>query len=237
MAAPTLFAQGVIDATANGGAQPVVPAHQADDVLWATVILWAPNTAGTLAAIGTPTGWNAGPQVKQGEDGWVSWFWTRATAAGTTASFPRPAGADIGTDTCMAGRVDVIRGCIASGDPFDVTVAAGPFTAASKAFAAVTVSGAERMVVQFLGIQDNTGVGGAPTGWTVGTTASTTVGTDANTANYRQDNVSANTAGSIPLTAAPANAGSAYAYCGVSFKPPSPAPPTTPDGYWGMKAA
>ena len=219
MPAPTLNAEGAISAGTTGSRTPTIPAHVADDILWLTCMYWGPNTAGTLAVIPTPTDWNIAATVKQGEDGRVSWFWLRATAAGTTVTVDLPTGADTGTDTCFAVTVDVIRGCATTGTPYDAATTGGPHTASNQSTPIVTVSGSERFGLVGVGVMDNTAVTSA-TGYTAGTNRTTTTGTDATIRNLTQADVSSNIAAATTVIAAPANAGSAYIMLGVAFIPP-----------------
>ncbi len=217
MAAPTVGVSSTIAASTTAAISPTIPTHAANDILWATVVYWGPNTAGTLAAIPTPANWTAGPQVKQGEDGWVGYFWRRAPAAGTTVTFALGTGWDTGTDICYAVRVFLIHGCITTGDPFDATTSGGPHTATNQSTPAVTVSGTERLAVAFYGAMDDT-LATAATGYTAGSSFTTTTGTDAAIRLFFQDNVSANIAAATTTVAAPVNVGAAYAWCGVAFR-------------------
>lgn len=226
MAAPTLFAQGSVAAVTTGSLTVTLPSHQADDILLLCVVCWVPNTAGDAAQIPTPAGWALlGTQIGQPagtRDGWSAWFWKRATSgAETNPVVSRGASWDTGTDTCFAGRAYTVRGCIATGDPWDAQAGAGPYTTANQAVAAVTVSGTERMVVQFFNSMDNQAAG-TISGWTAGTAATTATGTDAGFQTFRKDNVSASTGADASTAAAPAQG--AYAYIGISFKPPAVSP-------------
>src|SRR5262245_8846842 len=182
---------------------------------------WVPNTTTPDAAqIPTPSGWTLiGTQVGQPaaspRDGWIAHFWRRATAAGTTVTLTRGTGWDTGTDTCMNARAYVIRGCITTGDPWDAATTSGPHTAANQAFPAVTVSGSVRMVLVFGGASDNLALSMAATGWTTGTEANDTGGTDSAFQTARKDNVAASTSADTATVTAPTGF---YAFLGVSFK-------------------
>ncbi|MBI4637684.1 MAG: hypothetical protein HY727_15205 [Candidatus Rokubacteria bacterium] len=224
MAAPVLQAEGAIAANTSGSLTVTLPSKLSDDILILGLVYWGPNTTGDAAQIPTPTGWTLiGSQIGQPagtRDGWVAWFWRRAISAADPADpvCARGASWDTGTDTCFAGRAYVIRGCITTGDPWDAQAAAGPYTTANQAVAAVTVSDAERMVVQFFNEMDNASAGGI-SGWTAGTAATSATGTDAGFQTFRKDNVSMSTGADASTAAAPAQG--AYAYMGLSFKPPS----------------
>jgi len=224
MAAPTLQAEGALTGVTTGTVSPTIPTHQANDILFATVIAYVPNTISDAAVIPTVASWTKLGETRMvgGVDieGGVAFFWTRAPSAGTTVTFTRGASWDTGTDSCFAARVDVIRGCINTGNPWDAAALSARHEAADQPFDAVTVSGSERMVVQFGGCGDNTTFAMTASGWTAGTGSSISTGTDANSMNQRKDNVSSSTGADTATVTAPANAGSAYVYCGVSFKPP-----------------
>lgn len=219
MAAPTLQATGTILGVTSGGVTPTIPTHQADDILIGSTAFW--SVIATTAENQPPAGWNQitfllTPTVSS--TGVISWFWRRAAGAGETVTFARRAAWDTGTDTCFAAKVDVIRGCIATGDPWDHAVASAIHSAANGAFAAVTVSGSERLVLQFGISQDNQSLGTA-TGWTVSGATTTATGTDAGGQCFHKDNQSASTSADATTAAAPAQG--FYSFMGISFKPPA----------------
>jgi hypothetical protein len=228
LAAPTLQAQGDTVAVTTGSLTVTLPTHAADDILIATTIDWVPNTSGNAGVGGTPTNWavaEGGSIVPFGEvEGHLRVFWRRATTSGhpdpvfTRGTSPTW---DTGTDTCFAGRAYVIRGCKTTGNPWDAigVVDNSGFEfylgTANGAIPAVTVSGSDRLVVQFVLVADNTAIGTAPSGWTGGTIDSDNTGTGANFQTYRRT-PSANTA------AAASNVDSTdqgYTFYGFSFRP------------------
>lgn len=222
MAAPNLQAQGATSAVTSGAPAVVIPTHQTDDIIVIAAIFWGPNTAGDAAQIPTPANYTLiGSQVGQPagtRDGWLAWFWRRAPAAGSTVTLTVGAGWDSGTDTCYGARAYVIRGCAVSGDPWDAAVTSGPHTAANQAFPAVTVSGIERMVAQLGNVTDNLAFAMTSAGWTTGTEDNDPAGTDCSFQTARKDNVSASTSADTATVTAPA--AGAYAFMGISFKPP-----------------
>ncbi len=232
MTAPNLQAEGSIGSGVTTGVPTItIPAHQANDILVVSAMIWAPNTTTPDAAqIPTPAGGWAliGSQIGQPagspRDGWIAHFWIRASGSGTTVTLTRGSGWDTGTDTCFNGRAYVIRGCRTSGDPWDATANSGPHTAANQAFPAVTVSGQERTVIIFGGCMDNTAFAMTSSGWTTGTEGSDTGGTDSAFQTALKSNVSASTSADTATVTAPGNAGSAYGFTGVSFKPQSLTP-------------
>lgn len=222
MAAPNLQAEGATVAVTTGAPSVVIPTHQTDDIILLCAIFWGPATAGDAAQIPTPTNYTLiGSQIGQPagtRDGWLAWFYRRAPSAGTTVTLTRGASWDTGADTCFGARAYVIRGCIASGDPWDAQAGAGPYTTANQAFPAVTVSGTERMVVQFGNSMDNAAFDLTTAGWTIGTEDDDATGTDCAFQTARKDNVSSSTSADATTAAAPAQG--AYGFMGISFKPP-----------------
>lgn len=232
MAAPTLQAEGALAIVTTGDLTPVIPAHQADDILVLTAFLWAPQTAGSMAFWSSePSGWtNVHDAVRVNAsniDGRGDVWWKRAASGSeTNPTVGRPTGADTGVDTAFAGRVYVIRGCITTGNPWDDTSFSNEpsgdwLTTANGNVTAVTVSGSERMVVWFLNRSDDYVTAPTMSGWTAGTAVESTTGTDASFASFRKDNVSASTTGDAITQEAPA-AGGWWAF-GASFKPPATA--------------
>lgn len=224
MPAPTLQAQGAIAAVTTGSLTVTLPAHQADDILVVTLSYWGPNST-DVQNPPAPSGWTFVADIPGLSAslirGRLNLFWLRATSgAETNPVFTRNTGWDTGTDTNWSGRAYTIRGCVTSGTPWDQAVISSDpgHSVANGAFGAVTVSGVERMVVQFLCSMDDQAAGAAPSGWTAGTAVTTTTGTDAGFQTFRKDNVSASTAADASATAAPA--AGVYGFFGVSFKPP-----------------
>jgi hypothetical protein len=219
MTAPTLQAQGATATGVTSGAPTItIPTHQAGDILVVSVIAWVPNTTGDAAEIPTPAGgWaNMASQVKTA-DGLTACFWLRATGAGTTITLTRGASWDTGTDTCYNGRAYVIRGCASAGNPWDAVATSGPHTAADQSFPAVTVNGAERMVVIFGQSCDNAAFAMSSSGWTDGTEDDDAGGTDSAFQTIRKDNVSSSTSAAAATVSAPAQG--IYSFFGVSFAP------------------
>lgn len=224
MAAPTLQAEGSAVGATSGTLSPTIPTHQADDILILAVVFWGPNTVGDAAAVPTPSGWTSivdlATPATTPIDGRLAFFWRRAAAAGETVSVTRGASWDTGTDTQFAARVYVIRGCITTGDPWDEADPTVVYNTANQPVDAVTVSGTERLVIQFLSAQDDWATNPtAPAGWTAGTVQESTSGTDAGFFDFRKDNVSASTGADTPTVPVPTQG--YYAYVGISFKPPA----------------
>lgn len=227
MAAPTLFGQGTAAAVTSGNVTPVLPSHAADDILICHAVFWGPNSI-SPGFPGTPSGgWNViqlratGATDGLTAGGFSALYWLRATSGAMTNPTPtRGTNWDTGTDTCFGARCYVIRGCITSGNPFDHEADQAHTNAANATFPAITVSGIERMVVQFLSSMDNQAAGAAPSGWTAGTAGTDGTGTDCGFQTFRKDNVSSSTGADTSAVAAPAQG--YYTFEGISFKPPDP---------------
>jgi hypothetical protein len=223
MAAPTFQAEGATVAVTTGAPSVVIPTHQTDDILVVSAIIWAPNTGagGMTGGIPTPSGWTPLLDFTDDTDYGLSAFWKRATSASETVTLTRPAGWDTGPDTCYGARAYVVRGCIATGDPWDAKAFAGPYSAANQTVAALTVSGTERMALHFGMSTDNAAFAMTSTGWTIGTEDDDATGTDCAFQTNRKDNISASTTADAATVAAPAQG--FYGFAGVSFKPPTAA--------------
>lgn len=228
MAAPTLQAEGAITIATTTAVAPTVPAHVADDILVASVVAWVPATVAVAGTIPTPANWNEIAQVgfpsDGAADGWVGLFWCRATGSGTTVSFARNTQPwDTGTDSAYGAVVDVIRGCITTGTPYDAANESAVYTTANQNTPAITVSGADRLVyISGLNTQDSaTALFTALTGFTMGTSTNraSTTGTGAQARSARLATSSNHSATATTHTAP--TAGRHYAFIGASFKPPA----------------
>jgi hypothetical protein len=220
VAAPTLLNQGSLNGVTTGTRAAVFGTHAANDILVVGVMLWAPNTAGTLADFPSPTGsaiWNYLGRAKVGEDGQVGYWWGRATGAGMTFTIGYPAGADDGTDTLLAVAGDIIRGCVTTGDPFDQAIVSGPHTTANVQVPALTVSGVDRLAYVLAVHMDNL-TQGTVTDYTAGTARSITTGTDCSMRAYTLT-AAANVPAKNSIMPVGWDSGSrAYAYLVASFR-------------------
>ena len=231
MAAPTLQAEAAaLTIVTSGACAPTIPTHQADDILLATVCVWVPNTASAINDIPTPANWTKLGSVNLNgatKDGQIGWFWIRASGAGTTVSFARGSGWDTGTDGQYSARVDVIRGCDTSGDPYDAFAASTEYTTTNQNTPAVTVSGADRLVMFFEAATSDTTAAQftARVNFTMGTHRGTTTGTGAGMRNARRATASSESA--TATTHIITTAGRRYAFGGISFKPPATPTATT----------
>lgn len=224
MAAPTLQAEGGLSVTTSSSNSPTIPTHQADDILVLAMGIWFPNNvtftqggptdSGTWSLLGSVT-------VNDGifDDGIITYWWKRATGAGTTVTVTHDG--DSGADTAFGCRVYVIRGCITSGDPFDEAVVSLARTTANQSCAGLTVSGAERLAIQFLVKTDDFSTAPTLTDYTAGAQVESTTGQDHSQGSFRQDNASSSITPKTSTVEAPA--AGFYVFCGVSFKPPATA--------------
>jgi hypothetical protein len=228
MAAPIIQAEGALAIVTSGDLPIVAPAHDVNDILVVSTGLWAPNTSEDVGAIAPDSLWSElTPQIALDPggsiDGRIAWFWRRATGPGTTCVLTRPAGCDTGIDTCWGGRAYVIRG-VASDEflinlvPFDEVRASSYKTAANQSCDALDVRGPERTAIQFLVKTDDFATAPTLSGWTAGVQVEDTTGTDHSQGSFRQENVSVPLAAAASTVSAPA--AGAYAFCGVSFRPP-----------------
>lgn len=236
MAAPTLQAQGNIAANTTGDLSVALPAYDNYDIVVVQSLIFAPNTVGTpfnnasmaspwqafSSSIGTAGSFVEGTIPNEQFNIW----WARATSTtslGTTATITRGGNWDTGNDTVFAGRAYVIRGCEPNGDPYDDTPGyTTPVTTANAQLPAETVRGIERLVIHFMAKSDNTTNPTAATGYTVGTNAASTTGTDASFQTYRRTADADVTA--VTPTGGAANAANngSNTYFSVVFRPNNP---------------
>jgi titin len=228
MPAPTLVAEGTLSVvTTSAGFSVTLPTNQADDIVIVAHASWAPNTTANpgFGSVSSPWARVDGTLLQTGspQDGETVLFWTRITTPLSSMTVS-PANWDTGTDTCKTARAYVIRGCETTGNPWDAVAVSSLIATANGTMPAVTVSGTERLVIQFLLAHDDNGVGTTPSGWTAGTRVSTTTGTDGEHQTFRKDNVSAST--SAQASGVLARTAGFYSFCGISFKPPTPVAPS-----------
>lgn len=194
MAAPTLQAQGTVAAVTTGNLAITLPTYAANDIVVITSVGFIPNTTtgANVQSLSSPWTKNS-PDVTVITGGLIdeehACWWARATSAsslGSTVTITRPANWDTGTDGVWAGRAYVIRGCVTTGNPFDEFASTALTNVANPVLPAITVAGGNRLAIIFMTKADNTAVPTAATGYTVGTAAPDTTGTDCNFQTYRQ---------------------------------------------------
>jgi len=222
--APTLQAEAAeFTMSTTASVSPTIPTHQENDILWATCMIWAPETAGAIADIPTPENWNKAGSVDLNgatKDGQIAWFWRRAPSSGTTVTFTRGGGWDTGNDTAYGSRVDVIRGCIAEGTPYDDFKMSSEYTTTNQNIPAFEVKGERRLAMIFEAYTSDTATAQftALTGFTMGTQRGGATGTGGGARNARAEK--ATNVESTATTHIITTAGRRYAFCGVSFRPP-----------------
>lgn len=194
MAAPTLQAQGAANAVTIGDLAITLPTYAANDIVVITTVGFVPNTStgANTQSLSSPWTKNS-PDVTVITGGLIdeehACWWARATSnssLGSTVTITRPANWDTGTDTCWGGRAYVIRGCVTTGNPFDEFASTALSTAANPVLPAITVAGGNRLAIVFMTKADNTTNPTAATGYTVGTNAADTAGTDCSFQTFRQ---------------------------------------------------
>lgn len=218
MTAPNLQAQGTIAAVTSGNLAITLPTYAANDIVVITTVGWVPNTTTGTNTQSLASPWNKySPDVTTITssiiDAEYAFWWARATSSsslGTSVTITRPTSWDTGTDTCWAGRAYVVSGCVTTGNPYDAITATAISTAANPQLPAATVSGNERNVIAFAVMADNVSLPTAATGYTVGTAATTTTGTDAGFQSY-SDITNANVSAVTPTGGtAPGQGGTVY---------------------------
>lgn len=244
MAAPVLQTQGTVAAVTTGNLVITLPAYLANDIVVITSVGFIPNTT-----TGTNTQSLASPWTKNSPNATVitggiideehACWWARATSnssLGSTVTITRPTGWDTGTDGVWAGRAYIVRGCLTSGNPFDEFSQTSLTNIANPVLPAITVSGGNRLAIVFMTKADNTAVPTAATGYTLGTAAPDTTGTDCNFQTYRQT-ASANVSTVTPTggVANAANNGNS-AYFEFSFIP-APVTATASSAFGGLSGS
>lgn len=152
---PSLFAPGAIFAAATGTSiTPVIPAGDiVNDILIMSAMC---NGASTFT---TPTDWTefTGTAVNSANHS-SAWFWKRATGSDGN---PTSTTSATGSGTVgLYGRIWVYRRCATSGDPFeDATVNGSPTTSTTPASAAIDTTGAFRLAVCLVAVDDDNTLG------------------------------------------------------------------------------
>lgn len=159
--APTFVAAGAISEQTSGAGNaitPVIPTHQADDILIAEIQILTPS-----ANITTPSGWTNIMAKLTNPGGMASqWFWKRAASGSET----NPAISE-DVNTVKSARVYVYRGCVASGTPYEAETSTA-YNGTSPSTAGITTLGANRLVVVLADKFQTTdfSAGYPPGGWT-----------------------------------------------------------------------
>lgn len=173
---PVFKAEGpVAESDAGGGAtlEPVNPAHVLNDVFVA-VCYSSESATHTCSA-----GWTQIAQVTNLASMTISWWWKRAT--GTSETNPVFGGLPVNPGNLAFARVYSFEGCVVSGDPFENAQVSAVTTDTAPATLAVTTLGANRLMVCFLGVGDNTAMTVEPpasSGYTERSDYVTSIGSD-----------------------------------------------------------
>ncbi len=158
-AIPTFQAAGTADATVNT-TSPAWPAHQANDI----GLLLIESCGGEAATLSTASGFaavtNSPSATGTTTNGTrITAFWCRATSSAMAA----PIVADPGNHAYS--RILTFRGCITTGNPWDVTAAAQKASASTSASApTVTTTVANTLIVNIIS-RDNDLAGAAFSAW------------------------------------------------------------------------
>lgn len=174
MAAPTWQANGSPTATATlDNRTPTLPAHATDDIL---VVAAIKNDAGNLTIT---AGWNVLGAPESNLNMSTGLWWKRA-ASGAEANPTVTSSTLADASNVLVADSFNIRGCITTIDPFEAGAWSGsPVSSTAVLSSAITTLGADRMVVCFALIDDDTGHSGTPVGWTNQEDVTTATGGDA----------------------------------------------------------
>lgn len=155
---PTILAgalTAVTDAASPYQCTPTLPAHQADDIL---VVVCGAGSAQTWTC---PTsGWAEVAAAQNNANFSTGWFWKRATSAAEANPVCTAAASLTLGGYAVAFRV---RGCVASGTPFeDATLGGSPTSNTTPASSVITTTGAQRLAVAIAQIEDNNTISNYP---------------------------------------------------------------------------
>lgn len=219
MALPTVVAVGTV-ANGTGDVVPGLPTGwAADDIHIMVVEQSAVNTFGTA-----PSGWAlvTGTQQKAGsaaDDGNIQVYWRRAVGGDTAPTV---------TDTInhTSARILGVRGCIASGNPWDVITAGTAAAGTLVSITGGTTTVNDCLIVAVVGtgpdIASTTEVGN----WANASLANVTermdnYNTDGNGGGFGMATGEKATAGAYNATTATLVTSSTQAFCTIALKPPS----------------
>ena len=194
MAVTFVGGTNTIDADTVGAASVTVtlPTHTTNDIL----IVAALNDGGTTMTTAT-SGWASIVGIDSTDN--ARWFWKRAASGAETSPVIESTSSDV---FCTAW---CLRGCITTGNPWDVFDTANALATAAAEVTAptITTTGTDRLVCIFAVINDDTAWTTAPplSGWTLPTNGDITTasGTDARMVAVYQTQAAAgdNTANSV----------------------------------------
>jgi hypothetical protein len=226
MTSPVIQSEDALTVVTTGNLTPSLGVSQ-DNICIITMAAWVVNTLTGANVVAAPNGWTKldSTTVVTASliDMEIAVFWRRQQTGDGNPTFVRPSGWDTGTDTCWACRPSYISKCVTVGDPWDEFDPTAAYSTANQAFDAVTVSGPERLVAQFLVSTDNQSFGSTPAGWTAGSASTTATGTDAGFQTFFKDNQSSSSSADATTVAAPVQG--RYLFYGFSFIPKPVSPP------------
>ncbi len=143
--APTFFGVGASAAAGSAGtAQPGFPASTlADDV--AILFCEMGEAAGSPITLSDAQGFVEGPDSGAGVDetSRLRWFWKRLVGGDTPPTIE-----DDGSDNHKYGRIHVYRGCVTTGNPYDVTASGSAVSSTAVSFPDDTTTKNNTLIVQ-----------------------------------------------------------------------------------------
>jgi hypothetical protein len=189
--------------------------------------------------LNTANGFNTTPliDVIVGDLTRLTVFWCRATSNAQAAPSVSPSGAGAsGTRDHSHAYISVWRGCIATGNPWDVTATSSNATASTSVSApAVTTTVADCAVLNII-TRDNDSAAAAFSAWANASLAGYAELADTGTANGNGGGIglasgTRATAGAVVAAAATCSASVARASATIALKPPLA---TNPGAFFGM---
>jgi hypothetical protein len=230
MAAPIMQGSSAIVAgLTNATITPILPAHQADDILIVCALYKPTITELNIAT----SGWALLDSSGSGGGGLggVAWFWKRATSGAET----NPAVSVVSGSGDHYAQAHVIRGCITSGNPWDVFASQAFTTTDPFSASGITTTVADTLICVIGGDTDDAMASvvvtaSDPTTFSGGTTTDnrwveSTSGTDGTLFIAFATKASALPTGNISLNWSAAPDGGAILK--IAFKPPASGTPHT----------
>lgn len=175
---PTITWGSIVASTDSAAPYTVtgtLPTHQAGDILIACA---AYNSASNLTC-GT-SGWAEIVAAQNNANFSTGWFWKRATSSAETAPVITSSAAG-STSNGIYVTCARIRGCVASGTPFeDATLNGTPTNTNTPVSSLITTTGAKRLAVAIAQIDDNNTIssGYPPADWATGVNSGSDTGGD-----------------------------------------------------------
>lgn len=167
-----------VDAAAPFTVTGALPTHAAGDILIACA---CKNDASALTC--ATSGWASIVAAENNANLSTAWFWKRATSSAETAPVITSSTAG-STSTGIYVTCARIRGCIATGTPFeDATLNGSPTNTTTPVSSLITTTGTKRLVLAVAQIDDNNAIssGYPPADWTGVANTGSDTGGDAKT--------------------------------------------------------